>query len=270
MYSPTTDWATPDLDVLEALHTSNKQAIESYIANSSLIKEHLNIEDNIRAGGYSEKQINELVQNATDPLPLEGGRIQVVLSNDYLYCANEGSPFAQENIKALLMAYSSSKSSEAENIGKFGIGFKSVLALSDKPEVFSKTISIRFDHERLRNDLQGRGLSVQEAPKLRAAYQISALQEAETDEILSEFLTWATTIIRVPLTKQKNWLSREIKNFPGEIVLFTQKINSLQLLDKTSENPTPVIWKKPFRNQTKITWSLFFAYGKRQRQILNG
>lgn len=103
---------------------------------------------------YEGRAVLELVQNGHDAL-LKGstGRIRVVLTvgkssvddakNDHagefgvLYVANEGKPFATSNFEAISEVALSDKGA-GEGIGNKGLGFRSVLQLSDWPEVFSK------------------------------------------------------------------------------------------------------------------------------------
>lgn len=235
-------WQQPNPKELETLERINQKALNSYLANPELIKEHLGIEDNIRSGGYSEKQINELIQNAADPMEGLEGRIDVVLTGNALYCANEGMAFQARDLDSIFMAYSSSKG--GNKIGKFGIGFKSLLALTDKPQVFSKTISFGFDHDQFKEDLAVNGIDVSDVPKVRTAYLLDALEEAKTDSVLKEMLTWASSIIRVPLTKTQNWLSRELTEFPGETLLFSDKIGVLHLNDLSQGTPQTITWSK--------------------------
>ena len=56
------------------------------------------------------------------------GRIHVLLSGDRLYVANTGAPLSEDGLDALLQSHSSPK--RANQIGRFGLGFKSLLGLS--------------------------------------------------------------------------------------------------------------------------------------------
>ena len=95
-------------------------------------------------GGYARRQVYELVQNAADALiGHDGGRIHVLLTEDALYCANEGSPIDAEGVDAILGAYLSVK--RGTEIGRFGLGFKSVLGVTSAPEFYSRSGSFVFD-----------------------------------------------------------------------------------------------------------------------------
>ena len=81
--------------------------LESYHVNAPLLKEQVNIELAAAEGGYGRRQLYELIQNGADALlPGGGGQIQVVLTNDAFYCANEGDPIDVEGVRAILLRMS--------------------------------------------------------------------------------------------------------------------------------------------------------------------
>ena len=93
------------------------------------VRDHHETEIEALAGGYSYRQVLELVQNAADAIlehalavPDAGsGRIVLRLLGSGLYAANTGAPLSRDGIVALLSARSSSK--RENQIGRFGIGF---------------------------------------------------------------------------------------------------------------------------------------------------
>lgn len=106
--------------------------LKAYEASPGDIKEHHGIEEVVLAGGYGYRQVLELVQNGADAIleSHEAGaeqngpaRIEVVLANSSLYVANTGAAFSEEGINALLHSHSSPK--RGNQIGRFGLGFKS-------------------------------------------------------------------------------------------------------------------------------------------------
>ena len=109
---------------------------DSFHADPLPIKESVNQEDSFRTGGYAHRQLLELVQNGADALLRNGspGRLEIRLVDDVLYCANEGAPFGQGGIEAITHAFISSK--KGDEIGRFGLGFKSVWPLR-RPRMFS-------------------------------------------------------------------------------------------------------------------------------------
>lgn len=97
----------------------------------------------VAAVDYGGRFLYELVQNAYDAQPRGGrnGRIHVLLDPDAedhgtLYVANTGAPFDSEDFRAICEIAQSSKR-PGEGIGNKGVGFKSVLAISEWPEIYS-------------------------------------------------------------------------------------------------------------------------------------
>lgn len=94
-----TAWA-PDSGLVEYLRGQMEDTLRSYHAKPDLITEHANHEESIRVGGYANRTLLELVQNAADAIAgsdeggPHAGRVEIVLDIDrgVLYCANAGRP----------------------------------------------------------------------------------------------------------------------------------------------------------------------------------
>jgi hypothetical protein len=113
--------------VLDVVLAQSQRVLNSYRADPGLIEEHANGERRISQGGYGDRQIFELVQNAADELRVgPGGEIAVVLTPTHLYCANEGAPVTPEGADTILRMSVSRK--RGGQIGRFGVGVKSVHA----------------------------------------------------------------------------------------------------------------------------------------------
>ena len=96
-------WEGPDSPLAEYLVDSNERTLQSYSSKPEWIEEHAHIEEGIAEGGYGHRQVYELVQNGADAMVHRaGGRIEVVLTETHLYCANEGDPIDQPGLEALL------------------------------------------------------------------------------------------------------------------------------------------------------------------------
>jgi len=117
----------------EFVENECRKRLLAYTAQPRDAAEHFETENEALSGGYAYRQLYELVQNAADAI-LESaeasGRIEVVLRPGVLETANTGSPLGEAGIIALLNARSSSK--RGAEIGRFGIGFKSLLKLGGK------------------------------------------------------------------------------------------------------------------------------------------
>src|SRR5690349_5717927 len=135
-----TDWAGLDSSVAVAVAEQNDRLLEVYRADPGRLEQDANIERSVSEGAYAKRQLWELLQNAADAMRDGGGRCEVVLTESTLYVANTGSPVSLEGVLALMATHRSVK--RGEQIGRFGLGFKSVLAVSDSPMVLSRSGSL--------------------------------------------------------------------------------------------------------------------------------
>ena len=227
-------WATKDSKVPRYVRTKRNNALKSYLADSTLIREHANQEQDAARGGYADRQIYELAQNSADAISkVSSGRFVIRLTIDYLYCADDGAPLTQEGAESLLYSYLSPKRSSAE-IGRFGLGFKSVLGVSDAPEFFSQSGSIRWNPEKCRQDLGKILPGLTYYPVLRLAEAFDPQEEIRSDPVLGELASWATNIVRLPLLDGViGRLRTQLKTFPKEFLLFVPHVSELRLIDES-------------------------------------
>lgn len=219
-------WDTPDPELQEQVRERQRVSIGNYTNDPDLLEEHVGMEDNFQAGGYGERQIEELLQNAIDRL-VEPGRVEFRLAHGTLYCANEGEPFAAAGVRAITGAFLSPK--RDEQIGRFGLGFKSVLGVTDHPQIFSRTVSFGFNEPEateLLSDLPYRPARV---PTLRVPSVIDAVAFAAEDPNVAEMMEWATTIVRLPLARGGARLRERLKSFDFRYLLFPDRLNQVKI-----------------------------------------
>src|SRR4051794_24793296 len=162
-----------------------------YATSATRVDEDAGQEMNLAHGGYGKRQLLELVQNGADAmLASPGGRIHVVLTSEHLYCANEGDAIDKEGIRALLHAHISRKR-DAE-IGRFGLGFKSVLGITDRPEFYCRQVSFGFDGAWAEQEISSVAPGRERYPSLRLARLLDPGEAAERDDILSDLMAFAT------------------------------------------------------------------------------
>lgn len=198
--------------------------ISAYEQAKPDIMEHYNIEQNILAGGNSYRQILELIQNGADAILESSGeddKISILLTDNYLLAANTGAPITTEGVGALLSAFISTKS--GNQIGRFGIGFKSLLRLGGIIDIITKDRDIiQFDPVRCTKKINEQ-FNVDEAPGLRLAWFYEELPQ-EDEHANSEYHKWAQTIVRADTSSIdddfKRFLAKEIKEFHAEFLLF--------------------------------------------------
>ena len=205
----------------------NERRIRAYGECPADISEHFGIEQVVLARGYGYRQILELVQNGADAIlearaagepPSDVDRIHVLLRGSRLYVANTGAPLSEQGLEALLGSHSSPK--RGNQIGRFGLGFKSLLRLGGTIDLFTKTSGgIRFNPRRCREELNQR-FGKPQAPSLRLAWPLD-MAERTNDGILAQ-LSWAETKVRVEVESAEicEHLRLEIEAFPAEFLLF--------------------------------------------------
>ncbi|MDR3081677.1 MAG: DEAD/DEAH box helicase [Streptomyces sp.] len=142
-------------------------------------------------------------------------------------------------------------------IGRFGVGVKSVLVVTDAPEFFSTSGSFGFDRSWSYEEISAvPGVTDRygdsfDAPVLRMARPLDMPAERDADPVLDELLTWATTVVRLPLlTGADDRLGRDMHGgrakdhgeirdeFPVGFQLFSSHVGRVVLEDR---RPRPVL-----------------------------
>jgi superfamily II DNA or RNA helicase len=228
------EWAGPGGRLAEVVKQQSDENLRVYATSAMRVDEDAGQEMNLAHGGYGKRQLLELVQNGADAMiAAPGGRIQVVLTAEYLYCANEGEPINEDGIKALLHAHISRKR-EAE-IGRFGLGFKSVLGVTDRPEFYCREVSFGFDGEWARGQISEVAPGRERYPSLRLARLLDPEEAGAADPLLWALMAEATTVVRLPRSLgQSEWLTEDIQRFESAFMLFSPHVGELLLSDRTT------------------------------------
>lgn len=213
----------------ECITERQSKALQTYEVDHDLLIEHVRQEDSFRTGGYGTRQIPELLQNAVDALGAGGGRgtVEFRLADGALYCANEGAPFEAEGLTAVTYAFLSAK--RGDEIGRFGLGFKSVLGVSDNPQIYSRSVSFAFNAPETVELFQGIPSASGRYPLLRVPSVADVETARREDQNLAEMMGWATTIVKLPLTREGRRLRQELIDFKPESLLFFKGLDSLRI-----------------------------------------
>ena len=231
-------WEGPEGALGRFVEAETKSTLRAYREQPNLVTEHANEEHDTSHGGYAHRQLYELVQNGADALSQAGSgqSILIRLTEHYLYCADDGKPIDEDGVRGLIFAHLSSKRGTSE-IGRFGMGFKSVLGVTDRPEFFSRSGSIRFDKKVAAEQIRSRVPEAERCPVLRLAESINPYVEAGIDDDLREFMSWATNIVRLPLKPMAfGDLAAQIDEFPPEFLLFVPHVRYLTLESSVAES----------------------------------
>jgi hypothetical protein len=109
-------------------------------------REDANAEEDLRLGGYADTWFVELAQNAADAARAAGvpGRVRISVADGELRVANTGAPLDAAGVTALAALRASAKRDDPGSVGRFGVGFAAVLALSDAPRLVSAQGGVAF------------------------------------------------------------------------------------------------------------------------------
>lgn len=227
------DWLTADKSAVVAkIEDVSKRCLGAYREQPSRVLEDSQREAAISYGAYRERQLFELVQNGADAMTEARvrGRIEIVLTKDALYCANEGAPIDADGADALMHSHVSRK--RADQIGHFGLGFKSVLAVTSQPRFFSRSGSFEFDKQWAEARIRQVVPDAPGYPVLRMAKSLDPHQAAEGDRLLASLMTWAVTVVVLPVSEEaREQLQHAMEEFPPEFLLFAKSVASVTFQD---------------------------------------
>ncbi|WTW96681.1 molecular chaperone Hsp90 [Streptomycetaceae bacterium NBC_01309] len=124
-----------------------RAVLDAWAAQPARFREDANAEEELALGGYRDRLVVELAQNAADAAARTGrpGRLRLTLRDGVLTAANTGEPLHADGVLALSTLRASAKRDEGPGtVGRFGVGFAAVLAVSDEPSVVSATGGVRW------------------------------------------------------------------------------------------------------------------------------
>lgn len=160
-----------------------ERVLAGWAAAPVRFREDANAEEDLTLGGYLDRVVVELAQNAADAAVRAGvpGRVQFSLRSGTLVVSNTGTPLTAEGVESLATLRASAKRDDSESaVGRFGVGFSAVLAVTDEPVILSRTGGVRFsrqDSAAAVADLQSSGLETEvrrrdgQVPVLRLPFE---------------------------------------------------------------------------------------------------
>ncbi|MEU6187281.1 ATP-binding protein [Nocardia sp. NPDC047038] len=146
------------------------------------LREDAATENDLVRAGYRDRLLTELAQNAADAARKAGvdGAVVVWLDGRDLHIGNTGAPLDVSGVHALTALRASGKS-DGGTVGRFGVGFTAVLAVSDDIELRSASGSLWFSRAETRNALHRNEIRLPAVdagefvpPVLRLAWRIEA------------------------------------------------------------------------------------------------
>jgi hypothetical protein len=161
--------------------TLRSHVLAAWAASPARFREDANAEEELVRGAYRDRLVVELAQNAADAAVRAGvpGRLLLRLDGTTLVAANVGAALDGAGVEALSTLRASAKRADdpAQTVGRFGVGFAAVLAVTDAPSMFSRSGGVRWSRSQavetvaavpaLADELARRGDAV---PVLRLPY----------------------------------------------------------------------------------------------------
>jgi hypothetical protein len=123
--------------------------LDAWAASPARFREDANAEEDYALGGYRDRVVVELAQNAADAAARAGvaGRLRLTLRAGTLVAANVGAPLDAPGVAALSTLRASAKrgpDAGAMAVGRFGVGFAAAVAVSDEPCISSLTGAVSW------------------------------------------------------------------------------------------------------------------------------
>jgi hypothetical protein len=130
-----------------------RAVLTAWGASAARFREDANAEEDLALGGHRDRLIIELAQNAADAATRAGVPCRLRLTYHeaaddapaVLAAANTGAPLDAAAVESLSTLRASAKRDDGPAaVGRFGVGFAAVLAVSDEPAVVSHGRGVRW------------------------------------------------------------------------------------------------------------------------------
>ncbi|MCX4990176.1 MULTISPECIES: sacsin N-terminal ATP-binding-like domain-containing protein [unclassified Streptomyces] len=121
--------------------------LDAWATSPARFREDANAEEDLVLGGYRDRLVVELAQNAADASARAGtpGRLRLTLRDGVLVAANTGAPLDEAGVESLATLRASAKRDAHDTaVGRFGVGFAAVLAVTDEPAVVGRQGGVRW------------------------------------------------------------------------------------------------------------------------------
>ncbi|MFI5794188.1 sacsin N-terminal ATP-binding-like domain-containing protein [Streptomyces sp. NPDC051677] len=123
--------------------------LDAWATSPARFREDANAEEDLVLGGYRDRLVVELAQNAADAAARAGvpGRLRLTLRDGVLVAANTGAPLDAAGVESLATLRASAKREAQQSavaVGRFGVGFAAVIAVTDEPAVVGRHGGVRW------------------------------------------------------------------------------------------------------------------------------
>ncbi len=185
--------------------------------------------------------LEEILQNTEDAYAAvrEKGEVLFALEENDLYVAHNGKLFDEEDLKSITTyAATTKQKSEFNEIGKFGIGFKSVFAICKRPEIHSGNYHF-------------------------AIRDFEVLEKINPIDKFAEY----STVFRFPLEKNQAFVEEGLQKINYQHLIFLKYISKIEIktaskswtLEKTPNAVSPDIYQLDIKSVNQEYKFLVFS-----------
>src|SRR3954452_3891690 len=195
-----------------------RRVLAAWTDSPARFREDANAEEDLVRGGYRDRLLVELAQNAADAAMRAGvpGRLRLELRGDTLRAANTGAPLDAAGVEGLATLRASGKRDETGTVGRFGVGFAAVLAVSDEPVVVSTTGAVRFSASGTRAEIEAITALAEEVERRRGAVPVLRLPWAADGKPPEGF---ATEVVLPLRPGARDAAAAALDELPAELLL---------------------------------------------------
>ena len=131
------------------------RVLAAWSASPARFREDANAEEDHTRGGYRDRVVVELAQNAADAALRAGvpGRVRFTLRDGVLTAASTGAPLDAAGVEALSTQRASVKRDETGTTGRNGVGIAAVEAVSDEPYLVSHGRGVAWSADATRREV---------------------------------------------------------------------------------------------------------------------
>lgn len=221
-----------------------ERVLRAWGESPARFREDANAEEDFALGGYRDRVVIELAQNAADAALRAGvpGRLRLTLRTTggpagdsaggageaVLTAVNAGAPLDAAGVEALSTLRASAKRDDTGAAGRFGVGFAAVVAVSERPAIASRTGGVAWSRERARalaggvpalaGELERRGGHV---PLLRLPFA-----DGDPPEIPAGF----DTAVRLPLREDAaESVRRQLEQVDAALMLALPALTTVEI-----------------------------------------
>src|SRR5215213_813126 len=243
-----------------------RRVLDAWAADAARFREDANAEEDLVRGGYRDRLLVELAQNAADAAVRAGvpGLLRLELTGATLRAANTGAPLDAGGVQGLATLRASAKRDEAATVGRFGVGFAAVLAVSDEPAVLSRTGGVRFSADRTRAEVTAVPALAAEADRRHGAVPVLRLPWPADGTAPDGF---ATEVVLPLRTGARPGVAAALQKFPAELLLALPGLAGIDVVVDGVERSLRIERAPGSARITDATSTTTWAVGERSGEL---